>query len=129
MNMNKDKNTKQAIERFQNLSRQRKEILSLPAEKALSRIVDSPQPAAIVHSFPEEDFYFLINNIGAEDSLQLLSLASDKQWEYILDIEVWEKDRISINNVTKWLDLFIKADSQRFLRVSLSCIKIGSLSR
>jgi len=112
--MNKD--TKQAIELSQNLSRQRKEILSLPAEKALDRILDSPQPAAIIHSFPEEDFYFLINDIGLEDSLQLLSLASDKQLEYILDIEVWERDRISLNRVTKWLDLFFKADPQRFIR-------------
>jgi hypothetical protein len=114
--MNEDKKLKQAVELYKNLNKQRKEILSLPAEKALDRILDSPQPAAIVHSFPEEDFYFLINDIGIEDSLQLLSLASDKQWEYILDIEVWEKDRISIHNVTKWLDLFIKADSQRFVR-------------
>ena len=114
--MNEDKDTKLAIELFQNLSRQRKEILSLPEEKALDRILDSPQPAAIIHSFPEEDFYFLINDIGLEDSLQLLSLASDKQLEYILDIEVWEKDRIGINNVTKWLDLFFRADPQRFVR-------------
>ncbi|MBU4413775.1 MAG: hypothetical protein KJ976_01545, partial [Proteobacteria bacterium] len=104
MKMNEDKDTKLAIELSQNLSRQRKEILSLPPEKALDRILDSPQPAAIVHSFPEEDFYFLINDIGLEDSLQLLSLASDKQLEYILDIEVWERDRISVNRVTKWLD-------------------------
>ncbi|MBU4258036.1 MAG: hypothetical protein KKH45_01410, partial [Proteobacteria bacterium] len=114
--MNEDKDTKLAIELSQNLSRQRKEILSLPPEKALDRILDSPQPAAIVHSFPEEDFYFLINDIGLEDSLQLLSLASDKQLEYILDIEVWERDRISVNRVTKWLDLFFRADPQRFVR-------------
>jgi hypothetical protein len=114
--MNEDKDTKLAIELFQNLSRQRKKILSLPAEEALARILDSPQPAAIIHSFPEEDFYFLINDIGLEDSLQLLSLASDKQLEYIIDIEVWEKDRININNVTKWLDLFFRADPQRFIR-------------
>ena len=116
LSMNEDKKLKRTVELHKNLNKQRKEILSQPAEKALDRILDSPQPAAIVHSFPEEDFYFLINDIGIEDSLQLLSLASDKQWEYILDIEVWEKDRISINNVTKWLDLFIKADSQRFVR-------------
>ena len=114
--MNEDKELKRAVELAKTLSRQRKEILSLPAEKALDRILDSPQPAPIVHSFPEEDFYFLINDIGIEDSLQLLSLASDKQLEYILDIEAWEKDRISINSVTKWLDLFFKADPQRFIR-------------
>jgi len=76
--MNEDKELKRTVELYKNLNRQRKEILSLPAEKALDRILDSPQPAAIVHSFPEEDFYFLINDIGIEDSLQLLSLASDK---------------------------------------------------
>ena len=116
LNMNKNKELKQTVELYKNLNKQRKAILSLPAEKALDRIFDSPHPAAIVHSFPEEDFYFFINDIGVEDSLQLLSLASDKQREYIFDIEAWEKDRISINNVTKWLALFLTADPQRFVR-------------
>ncbi len=116
MNMNENKELKQTVELYKNLNKQRKAILSLPAEKALNRIFDSPQPAAIVHSFPEEDFYFFINDIGVEDSLQLLSLASDKQKEYIFDIEAWEKDRISINNITKWLALFLTADPQRFVR-------------
>jgi len=114
--MNKNKELKRTVELYKNLNKQRKIILSLPAEKALDRIFDSPQPAAIVHSFPEEDFYFFINDIGVEDSLQLLSLASDKQREYIFDIEAWEKDRISINNITKWFALFLKADPQRFVR-------------
>jgi hypothetical protein len=113
--MSEDKDIKQSIEKFQNLSRQRKEILSLPPERALDRILESPQPAAVIHSFPEEDFYFLINDIGLEDSLQLLSLASDKQLEYILDIDTWERDRISVDRVTKWLGLFFRADPQRFL--------------
>ncbi|MCD4763898.1 MAG: DUF6178 family protein, partial [Desulfobacterales bacterium] len=52
--MNEDKKLKRTVELYKNLNRQRKEILSLPAEKALDRILDSPQPAAIVHSFPEE---------------------------------------------------------------------------
>ena len=96
--MDEDKELKRTVELYKNLNKQRKTILSLPAEKALDRIFDSPQPTAIVHSFLEEDFYFFINDIGVEDSLQLLSLASDKQREYIFDIEAWEKDRISINN-------------------------------
>ena len=37
-----------------------------------------------------EDFYFLIHEIGIEDSLPLLSLASNRQMEYLLDLEVWE---------------------------------------
>ena len=99
---------------------QRKEILSLPTDRALDYILDAPHPSAIVHSFPAEDLYFLVHDIGLEDSLPLLSLASNKQWEYMLDIEVWEKDRIGIIPVTKWLDLLFRADANRFIKWFLS---------
>ncbi|MCK4469637.1 MAG: hypothetical protein KAU60_14935, partial [Desulfobacterales bacterium] len=114
--MNKDIQNKKSMKPAQRLSVQRKEILSLPTDRALDYILDAPHPSAIVHSFPEEDLYFLVHDIGLEDSLPLLSLASSKQWEYMLDIEVWEKDRIEIRSVTKWLDLLFRADSNRFIK-------------
>jgi len=114
--MKADSENKKAIERYQTLARQRRKIMELPSEKALDTILDAPQPVALVHSFPEEDFYFLINDIGLEDSLELMRLASNLQWEYILDIEVWEKDRIEIRSITSWLDLLLKVDPQRFIK-------------
>ncbi|MDO9565179.1 MAG: DUF6178 family protein [Candidatus Desulfaltia sp.] len=114
--MNKDTQIKKSMKPAQKLSMQRKEILSLPPDRALDYILDAPNPSAIVHSFPEEDLYFLVNDIGLEDSLPLLSLASGKQWEYMLDVEVWEKDRIKIGSVTKWLDLLFQAAPDRFIQ-------------
>ncbi|MBW1725858.1 MAG: hypothetical protein JRJ33_11000 [Deltaproteobacteria bacterium] len=114
--MNQNKENKKIIARIKNLARQRKEILSLSPEKALDAILDSPQSAALVHSLSEEDFYFLIHDIGIEDSLPLLRLASDKQWEYIVDLEVWEKDRIDLASVTKWFDLLFQIDPNRFVK-------------
>jgi len=105
-----------AIQRALILRDERKQILNLPPEKALDLILDSPHSTALVHSFPEEDFYFLIHDIGVHDSLELLSMASDKQWEYLLDVEVWQKDRISISSVTKWFYLLQKADPYRLIR-------------
>lgn len=107
---------KKIIARIRNLLEQREKIVSMTPEKALNAILDSPQPAALVHSFPEEDFYFLIHDIGLEDSHLLLSLASDKQWEYIVDLEVWEKDKIEIQSITRWLDLLFKVDPNRFIK-------------
>lgn len=114
--MNKNTQNKKSMKPAQSLSMQRKEILSLPTDRALDYILDAPHPSALVHSFPEEDLYFLAHDIGLEDSLPLLSLASGKQWEYMLDIEVWEKDRIKIRSVTKWLDLLFRADPNRFIK-------------
>jgi len=114
--MNKDTQNKHPMKPAKSLSMQRKEILSLPADRALDYILDAPNPSAIVHSFSEEDLYFLVHDIGLEDSLPLLSLASGKQWEYMLDIEVWEKDRIKIKSVTKLLDLLFRANPNRFIK-------------
>jgi hypothetical protein len=114
--MNEKKENKKIIARIKNLARQRKEILSLPPEKALDAILDSPQSTALVHSLSEEDFHFLIHDIGIEDALPLLRVASDKQWEYIVDLEIWEKDRIDLTSVTKWFDLLFKIDPNRFIK-------------
>jgi len=114
--MNEQTENKKIIARIKNLARQRKEILSLSPEKALDAILDSSQSAALVHSLSEEDFHFLIHDIGIEDALPLLRLASDKQWEYIVDLEIWKKDRIDLTSVTKWFDLLFKIDPGRFIK-------------
>ncbi len=118
--MNDVAQSNNALERWEKLSIERREILSLPPKKALERIIDAPQPAALVHSIPEEDFYFLVHDIGHNDSLQLLSLASNKQWEYMVDLQVWEKDRLKTSSMTKWLDLLFKADPMRLVKWLIS---------
>lgn len=110
---------KKIIARIENLAKQRKQLLSLPTEEMLNSILNSNQSTALVHSFSEEDFYFLIHNIGIEDSHPLLYLASNKQWEYIIDLEVWKKDRIEISSMTRWFDLLFKVDPNRFMKWSL----------
>jgi len=104
------------ITRNARLLAQRKEILALSPEKALDRIFQAMHPAALIHSFPEADFYYLVNDIGIDDAFEILALASDRQWEYILDIELWEKDRIDINSVTRWLDILFQAAPDRFIK-------------
>ncbi|MFO7964102.1 MAG: DUF6178 family protein [Desulfobacterales bacterium] len=104
------------LERRNRLADKRKDILSSPTEEVLNTILEFPQPAALVHSFPEEDFYLLIHDLGPEDAMPLLSLASARQLDFILDHEIWEKDRIDPVAVTKWFGLMMKTEPARFLR-------------
>lgn len=103
-------------QRIEKLKQERQEILRLSPEKALETILNSPHMLPLVHSFPEQDFYFLMHDIGPEDFMPVLATASARQWEYILDLEVWEDDRISLGAVTYWLGLLAKADTDRFLK-------------
>jgi len=105
--------TQTSIERLQNLKKERERLLSLPPDAAMEHLVSEKGAIAIVHSFPPEDFHLLICDIGAKDALPLLALASNRQWEHILDIEVWQKDRMDFAAATKWLHLLLTADPGR----------------
>ncbi len=104
------------LQRARDLAEKRREILSMNPENAVDAILDEKHPAAVVHSFPEEDFYFLVHEIGTGDALEILSLASGRQWEYLLDIEVWKRDRLCLKTLTHWLDLLARADAPRLVR-------------
>lgn len=94
------------------LSRQ---IMAAPASKALDTILDYPQPAALVHAFPEQDFHLLVREIGVNDALLLLKQASNRQWEYLLDVEVWARDRIDLEALSRWAHLLMSVDSRRLV--------------
>jgi hypothetical protein len=115
MNNDHDKPDQKAIERFNALQEKRRQLLALEPKEAMMRIMEDPQPVALVHSFPEQDFYFLIHEIGPEDALPLLSLASNRQWDHLVDLDTWQKDQIDIGAVSRWLDLLLEADSRRFI--------------
>ena len=114
--MENDKADQKALERIEKLHAKRQQILALPPQEALDRILQDPQALPMVHSFPEQDLYFLIHDVGLQDALPLLSLASDKQWDHIIDLETWQKDQIDIKSVSHWLGLLLDADPKRFIR-------------
>ncbi|MCD6274337.1 MAG: hypothetical protein J7K30_16230 [Deltaproteobacteria bacterium] len=104
------------LQKGKDLHKIREKILALPPEKALDAILESEHPSAVVQSFQEDDFYFLINDIGLNDAVELLSLASTRQWEYILDIETWDRDRIDLKSVTQWIHALLTAAPKRLIQ-------------
>jgi hypothetical protein len=120
MNSNKNTDTHKAIQRAEELYRVRKQIMKLSPEQAMEKILEYKQPDALVHSFVEQDFYFLIHEIGPEDCAPLLAMASQSQWEYIIDMEIWNQDRIGIRDMTRWLYLLFNADPRRMIQWFLS---------
>lgn len=115
MNTENDIPDEKALERIRTLRDKRQHLMTLAPKDAMERILQDPQSLALVHSFPEQDFYFLIHDIGPEDAGPLLSLASNRQWEHLVDLDTWQKDQIDSKAVSRWLDLLLKADPARFV--------------
>ena len=88
-------------------------LIPLSGSEALNMILDQDNPLQIVQGMNRMDLFWLIKKIGTDDSLPLLRLASQNQWQYIIDMELWRKDHLDIGETFTWLERLHSADPDR----------------
>lgn len=106
--------------KLQELADLRRKIIADEPDRALNIILDQKQPEILVQSFNPEDLHILIKEIGVEDALPIVQMASDTQWTYILDTEGWNKDRLDTKAVSVWLRYLYLSDPERFIKQALA---------
>jgi uncharacterized protein DUF6178 len=92
----------------------------LSGDKALEKVLKHPDCTRLIQTMSSEDFFWLINKVGADGSLELLKFASQDQWQYIFDVDSWQKDRLELNNTSKWMNRLLTADPKRFTQWLIS---------
>jgi len=90
-----------------------KGLLSLSSGELLKRILESENPGEVVRKMPAEDLFWIVKRIGEEESLTLLELASEDQWQYLVDLDAWSKDTLSPEKALDWIKLLAEADPAR----------------
>ena len=80
------------------------------------RIQESENPRQMVHNLSGEDFFWLVKKAEEDNYLPLLELASEEQWQYLLDLEIWRKDRLDLTRASHWLKELDLADPKRLVR-------------
>jgi hypothetical protein len=93
-----------------------KEVYPLSGQMVLDRILREDHPRELVHGLPQEDFYWLVKKAGDNDCLTLLEMASQDQWQYLLDMELWRKDRLNPDQAFQWLERLKQADPDKLAR-------------
>jgi hypothetical protein len=89
-------------------------LRTLSPAKALERVLNHPDCPRLIQTMSSEDFFFLIHKIGIDESLALLRLATLDQWQYVLDVETWQGDRLELNHTGQWIARLLRADPERF---------------
>ncbi len=88
-------------------------LFSLPETKTLNFILEQKDAVQLIQSLHSTDLYWIIKKIGEEDSVPILRMATEQQWQFILDMEIWKRDRIDIKRTSYWLKKFLEADAER----------------
>lgn len=93
-----------------------RELFTLSGGDALKRILEWDNPRHLVQYLSGVDFFWLIKKMGKDESLPLLRMASLDQWQYLLDMELWQRDRLSLENTSIWVGMLQQADQERLVK-------------
>ncbi|MEW5735661.1 MAG: DUF6178 family protein [Thermodesulfobacteriota bacterium] len=88
-------------------------ILALEPQEALDAVLSHPRAGALVRSMPEEDLFVLVHEIGPDDCLEILSMASPDQWRFFLDMDGWREDLMEFSALNGWLERLYRVDADR----------------
>jgi len=90
-----------------------KHLYTLPEKAILKQILNHPAPRDLIQQMPSADFFWLVKKMDEEGAVQLLRLGSTEQWQYTLDLELWRKDRLDLEQTSFWLRRLQLADPNR----------------
>lgn len=93
-----------------------RELHALPGKDVLNRILETGRPGELIRRLAFEDFFWLVKKVGEDDCLPLLELASEEQWQYLLDLELWKRDRLDVSQTSLWMSRLQQADCRRLVR-------------
>lgn len=99
------------------LSRWRAALARSRPQKRLDAVLSDPQAAEIVPRIPVEDLYYLVRGVGLPDAGDVLRLASPEQLQGCLDLDLWERDRLSSSRLLAWLEALAELPPSRLTRV------------
>lgn len=72
-------------------------------------ILASPNAQRLVRSFAAESLFQTLKEVGLEDTVELLALASGEQVCALVDLDCWKKDRLATDALLDWLEALIAA--------------------
>src|SRR5262245_49399583 len=94
-------------------------VLRLPAAERLKFVLEAPKAMSLARTLPDGDFYMTVREVGPQDAVPLLALASTTQLAHLLDLESWRRDRFDPLRCGAWVAMLVEAGEatlRRFTR-------------
>ena len=90
-------------------------VLNLSAVFQRELLVLCEDAVEVTQAIPAEEIYNMIKELGKEDSLLILSMASSEQLQYFFDLEWWQGDRFQPQRAMQWLGVLDQCDEPETL--------------
>jgi hypothetical protein len=81
----------------------------------------SEKPVDLVRRLPNLEVFLTVKEIGKKDAVDLISLATPEQIQYLLDLDTWTKDKLDPMKALHWMEILLESGEEKvlqFIRIS-----------
>jgi Family of unknown function (DUF6178) len=88
-------------------------VLRAHGKDRLHYLFLSEHPEQLVQQLPELEVFLTVKEVGEMDSLDLISLTTAEQFQYILDLDLWKRDQLEPVKVLHWMEILLESGEKK----------------
>src|SRR5512143_4105447 len=106
---------KEAQRVFNSLSLEKQLDMALQAhgKDRIQYLFLSEHPEQLVQEIPELEVFLTVKEAGERDCLDLISLTTSEQFQFLLDLDLWKRDQLDPEKVLHWMEVLLESGEKK----------------
>ncbi len=88
-------------------------VLRARGKERLRYLFLSEHPEQLVPELPELEIFLTVKETGEKDCLELISLTTPEQFQYLLDLDFWKRDQLDPEKVLHWMEILLESGEKK----------------
>ena len=88
-------------------------VRSASLRRQACELLDRPDADRAIQALSELEIYYVIKDLGLEDSGAFLSVIEPEKIQALIDLDVWHGERVDLDDLLTWLVSFKEASTER----------------
>ena len=88
-------------------------ILQARGKERLHYLFLSEHPEELIQQIPELEVFLTVKEAGEKDCLDLISLTTPEQFQYLLDLDFWKRDQLDPEKVLYWMEILLESGEKK----------------
>ncbi len=88
-------------------------VLQARGKDRLHYLFLSEHPEQLVPQLPELEVFLTVKEAGEKDCLDLISLTTPEQFQFLLDLDFWKRDQLDPDKVLHWMEILLESGEKK----------------
>jgi hypothetical protein len=91
-------------------------VLQARGKDRLQYLFLSEHPEQLVQELPELEVFLTVKEAGEKDCLDLISLTTAEQFQFLLDLDFWKRDQLDPEKVLHWMEILLESGEKKVIQ-------------